>query len=82
MKTIMFPDDSAEMRSLFEQANNEDLIIRLPDGRQFMLSAIDDFDLEIAKTRQNEKLMAFLEQRARQTDTISLDEVKRRLGMG
>lgn len=43
--------------------------------------AIDDFDIEIAQTRQNEKLMAFLEQRAKQTQTIPLDEVKRQLGL-
>jgi ribosomal-protein-alanine N-acetyltransferase len=55
--------------------------LELADGRQFMLSAIDDFDIEIAQTRQNEKLMAFLDQRGRQTQTISLDEVKRQLGL-
>lgn len=81
MKTIMLSDGSAEIRSLFEQAHDEDVIIRLADGRQFMLSAIDNFDLEITQTRRNEKLMAFLDQRAKQTQTISLDEVKRQLGM-
>jgi hypothetical protein len=57
------------------------VIIQLADGRQFILSAIDDFDIEIAQTRQNQKLMTFLDQRAKQTQTIPLDEVKRQLGL-
>ncbi|NES25164.1 MAG: hypothetical protein F6K41_41235 [Symploca sp. SIO3E6] len=81
MKTITLSEEPAEISSVFEQANDEDVIIQLADGRQFMLSAIDDFDIEIAQTRRNQKLMAFLEQRSRQTQTIPLDEVKRQLGL-
>jgi len=44
------------------------------------LSAVDDFDHEIAQTRHNEKLMALLDERAGQTRTIPLEEVRRRLG--
>lgn len=81
MRTITLPEDPAEIRSVFEQANDEDVIIKLADGRQFILSAIDDFDVEIAQTRRNQKLMAFLDQRAKQTQSIPLDEVKRQLGL-
>jgi hypothetical protein len=81
MRTITLPEDPAEIRSVFEQANDEDVIIQLADGRQFILSAIDDFDIEVAQTRRNQKLMAFLDQRAKQTQTIPLDEVKRQLGL-
>ncbi|MCC5621743.1 hypothetical protein [Nostoc sp. CHAB 5715] len=81
MKTITISEDSAEIRALLEQARDEDVIVRLADGSEFVLSAIDNFDIEIARTRQNEKLMALLDERAKQTQTISLDEVKRRLGL-
>ena len=81
MKTITISQNSAEMCALFEQANNEDIIVQLADGRQFILSAIDEFDLEIAQTRRNEKLMKLLEQRAKQTQAISLEEVKRKLSI-
>ena len=40
---------------------------------------IDDFNREIELTRQNEKLMKFLEKRARQTETVSLAEAKKLL---
>jgi hypothetical protein len=81
MKTITLSEDPAEIRSVFEQAKDEDIIIQLADGQQFILSAIDDFDTEIAQTRQNQKLMQFLEQRASQNQMIPLDEVKRQLGL-
>ncbi len=81
MKTVNMSNPTNELTALLDQANDEDLIVRLADGREFLLSAVDDFEIEIAQTRQNEKLMALLEERARQTHTLPLDEVKRRLGI-
>jgi hypothetical protein len=81
MKTITITEPSTEIEALLEQAREEDVILRLADGREFLLSAVDDFDREIARTRQNERLMAFLDARAKQPDTIPLDEVKRQLGL-
>jgi hypothetical protein len=82
MKTVTVTGDSAEIRALLEQARDEDVIVRMEDGSEFMLSAVDDFDHEIALTRRNEKLMALLDERARQTQTIPLEEVKRQLSFG
>jgi hypothetical protein len=82
MKTVTITEGSAEMRALLDQARDEDLIVRLDDGTEFLLSAIDDFDRAISQTRRNERLMALLDERARQTQTIPLTEVKRELGIG
>ena len=81
MKTVSLSNPTNELTALLDQANDEDVVVRLADGREFLLSAVDDFDIEIAQTRQNEKLMALLEERAQQTRTVPLDEVKRRLGI-
>lgn len=81
MKTITVSENSVEILALLEQARDEDVIVRLADGSEFVLSAVDEFDIEIAQTRQNQKLMALLDERAKQTQTIPLDEVKRRLGL-
>lgn len=81
MKTITISENSTEIRTLFEQARDEDVIVRLADGSEFILCAIDDFDVEVAQTRRNQKLMALLDERAKQTQAIPLDEVKRRLGL-
>ncbi len=80
MKTIVISKESNELQALLQQAVEEDLIIKLTNGNEFILSVIDDFDLEIAKTRQNEKLMNLLDERAKQTKTISLSEVEAKLG--
>jgi hypothetical protein len=81
MKTVVISAQSTEIQDLLEQARHEDLIVRAADGSEFMLTAVDDFDEELTRSRRNAKLMAFLDERARQTETIPLDEVKRRLGM-
>jgi len=81
MKTVTLSNPTHELTDLLEQANDEDVIVRLADGREFLLSVVGEFDIEIAHTRQNEKLMALLEERAQQTRTVPIDEVKRRLGI-
>lgn len=80
MKTVTITGGSAEIKALLDQARDEDVIVRMDDGSEFLLSQVDDFDHEIVQTRRNEKLMTLLDERAGQTRTIPLDEVKRRLG--
>ncbi len=82
MKTVTITGGSEEIRALLNQARDEDVIVRMEDGSEFLLSAIDDFDHEIALTRRNEKLMTLLDERGEQTRTIPLEAVERQLGFG
>jgi hypothetical protein len=81
VKVIDISPQANEINTLLDLARQEDLLVRSADGREFMLVAVVEFDLEIVRTRQNQKLLAFLETRAKQTATISLDEVKHQLGL-
>jgi hypothetical protein len=81
MKTISIPSDASDVNTLLEQARQEDLLVRAADGTEFVLTVVDEFDLEIARTRQNARLMALLDERARQTETLPMDEVRRRIGL-
>ncbi len=81
MKIIELTDASPDIASLLEQARVDDIVVRMADGSEFLLVAVDDFDREIAQTRANPRLMALLESRAKQTTTVSLEEAKRRLGL-
>jgi len=81
MKIITIPPQAAEVEALLEQARDEDILVRAADGTEFMVTAVDDFDHEIARTRRNAKLMAMLDERAKQAATLPLDEVKRQLGL-
>jgi hypothetical protein len=81
MNVISVTASQEEVNALLDQAREEDIVLQTADGSEFIVSAVDDFDPEIARTRQNEKLMAFLEERARQPATIPLEEIERRLGL-
>ena len=85
MKTVSVSTKSADLAALLEQARDEDLIVRAPDGTEFMLSAVDDFEYEVARTRQNAKLMAYLDDVARRFKEtgggVSLEEAKQQLGL-
>jgi hypothetical protein len=81
MKTITVSKKSRGLVALLKQAQKDNLLLTSPDGIDYILAEVDDFDREIMLTQQNNDLMAFLEQRALQPQTISLDEVKRQLGI-
>ena len=81
MKTLELSQIGPEVDALLQQARADDLLVRLEDGSEFLLVAIDDFDQEIARARSNPKLMALLETRARQVETLPLDVVKQQLGL-
>ncbi|HJT35563.1 MAG TPA: hypothetical protein VJ783_26280 [Pirellulales bacterium] len=82
MKTIELAATSPEVSELLRQAADEDLVVRLPDGSEYLLAAIDESDAEVIATRRNLRLMEYLEMRAQQPRTIPLAEVKRQLGIG
>jgi hypothetical protein len=82
MKTIDLTHASADVADLLEKAREDDVVLRLADGSEYLLIAVDDdFDVEVQRSRSNPKLMALLDARAHQTSTVPLDEVKRRLGL-
>ncbi len=81
MKTVAVPPQAVEVNALLDQARDDELLVRTADGSEFLLSAVDEFDQEIARTRQNAKLMALLDERAKQSKTIPLEDVKQQLGL-
>jgi hypothetical protein len=56
------------------------VILRAADRTEFLLTK-DDFEEEIERTRQNKELMAFLDERRRESATIPLEQVIRELGL-
>jgi hypothetical protein len=66
---------------LLQKAHNESLILKTPEGNEFFLAEIDEFSREVELTHKNEELMAFLEQRAQQSQTVSFEDAKVMLGL-
>ena len=81
MKTVSIPPQAAEVNAFLEQARDGDILVRMADGTEFMVTVIDEFDEEVGRTRQNAKLMALLDERAKQEQTIPLADVKQQLGL-
>jgi hypothetical protein len=81
MKTITVSRRARSVHALLKRARQENVILRSPEGEEFILAEVDDFNREIELARQNRRLMKFLDARARQTKTVSLGEAKTLLGL-
>jgi hypothetical protein len=81
MKTIPISRRARSLYAVLDSARQENLILALPDGTEFILAEIDSFDREIEVTRQNQQLMSLLEERSKQTKRVSLIEAKKLLGL-
>ncbi len=80
MKTLTVSGRAKMLMALLKRAQRGGLILRSPDGHEFILAEIDDFNREIELTRKNKRLMKLLDKRAAQTETIGLAQVEARLG--
>ena len=81
MKTITISRRAKSVHALLQRARRENVILRSPEGEEFILAEVEDFNREIELARQNRALMKFLDSRARQTETVSLEEAERLLGL-
>jgi hypothetical protein len=81
MKTIKVSNQQKILQALLKKASQENLVLRAPDGREFILAELDDFDREIELTRQNKEFMRLLDERGREKATIPAAEARRILGL-
>ena len=81
MKTVNIPTQAKTVTSLLKKAQRGGLILRSPEGQEFILAEIDDFNREIELKRQNKALMKFLDLRGKQTKTLKASDVKKQLNL-
>jgi len=81
MKTVNISAREKTINTLLKEAQKEGLILRSPDGHEFILAELNDFNREIELTRQNQDLMKLLDERGKQTKTVKAAEAKRQLGL-
>ncbi len=81
MKTVTISTRTKAMMPLLKQVQRSGLILRGPDGREFILAEIDGFDREIELTRKNKALMKLLDERGKQTKTLKAAEVRAQLAI-
>ncbi len=76
MKTIVPNGEAPSLQELLHLACEENLILRAIDGKEFLLAEVDDFEQEVALVRQQQDLMALLEERSKANQTYTLDQVR------
>ena len=81
MKTVELTSIAPALAELLDLAGEETLILKTPEGREFVLAEVDDLDTEIALVRQNEELMTLLAERSREKQTYTLEQVREQLGL-
>ena len=81
MKTVKIASSARSIRRLLARARASNLILRAPDGREFILAEIDDFNREIELTRQNKALMKLLASRSKTNKRVPLAEARKRLSI-
>lgn len=82
MKTVELLSEAApSLEELLELAEQESLLLKTPDGREYILSEVDNLSQEIEQIRANPELMEFLDHRSQEKERFSLDQVKKKLGL-
>ncbi len=79
MKAIDLSTSSPTLTEVLELAGEDNVILRTPEGRQYVLAEIDDFAEEIARVGQNEALMQLLNERSQETAQVPLSQVREQL---
>jgi len=80
MRTVVLAE-STTLKTLLALAKENNIILKTPDGEEFILAEIDDLDKEIELVRKNEELMNLLDHRAKETRTFTLKQVKEQLDL-
>ncbi|MCI0457035.1 MAG: hypothetical protein L0Z62_08655 [Gemmataceae bacterium] len=79
MKAIDLSVSSLTLTEILELAGEDNVILRTPEGRQYVLAEIDDFADEVARVTRNDSLMQLLAERSRETTQLTLSQVRDQL---
>jgi hypothetical protein len=79
MKAIDLSTAAPTLAEVLELAGQENLILKTPEGKEFVLAEIDDFAQEVALVRQNDALMQLLAERSKEPGKYTLGQVRARL---
>lgn len=81
MKVIDCSVIDLSLSELLKLALEDTLLLKSPDGPEFVVVQVDDFEEEVKSLGQSERFMKFLEERSQEKTRYSLGEVKQRLGI-
>ncbi|HEV8726498.1 MAG TPA: hypothetical protein VGW77_38295 [Candidatus Binatia bacterium] len=79
MKVVRVSTSAKNINVLLKKAQKGGLILRSPEGNEFILAEIHDFNREIELTRRNKALMKLLDERGKQRKTFNAEDAKGQL---
>lgn len=81
MKVIELEAKRPSLGELLKLAGKTNVLLKSPEGREFMLAEVDEFAREVHILRRSKSFRAFLAKRSAEPANISMSEVRRRLGI-
>ncbi len=72
---------ASSLTELLDLAEEESVLLKTPEGREFILSEVDDLDAEVEAIGQNRELLEYLDERWREQKTYTIDEVRKKLDL-
>lgn len=81
MKTINLDESNPTLNEIINMANTDVVLLRNSLGKMFVVSAIDEFDVEVEILKKNEEFMAFLRDLSQEKSSTSLKELREDLGL-
>lgn len=81
MKVIELGQSQPTLDEVIGQATEEPLVLRKPDGSVFILSQVDDFDVEVELLKNRPDFMVFLRGLSQEQAMISLQDLRKELDL-
>lgn len=79
MKTIGLTEGALNLEGVLGMTSQENMILRMEDGREFVLAEVDSFDREVELTRKNQELMNFLDERSNDQGVFTVEQAREQL---
>ena len=79
MKTIGLTEGALNPEGVLGMASQENVILRMEDGREFVLAEVDSFDREVELTQKNQELMNFLDERSNDQGVFTVEQARDQL---
>ncbi len=81
MKTINLDESNPTLNEVISLANTDVVLLRNSLGKMFVVSAVDEFDVEVEILKKHEEFMTFLRALSQEKPSTSLKELREDLGL-
>jgi hypothetical protein len=79
MKTVDLAQHKLDVEQLLALARQGPVLLLTAEGEEFCVAEADDFEKEVEALRNSQAFQQFLDERSKDTRTISLEELEKEL---